>query len=221
MGRGGQSGSGLRQFLVDHERSVGQQARTRRQGLLTELFPDLETYRVLDLGGRLAFWQRLERRPAQVVALNPLAVGESAPWYEGRSGDACEPPADLAADTFDLVFSNSTIEHVGDAGRRRAFAAVARALAPRHWIQTPNRYFPIEPHWLAPGVQFLPVAGRAVFSRYWPLVHTRSRSWAAARAHAAGTELLGRRDLVELFPDSEIHEERMAGMTKSLVAVLK
>ncbi len=218
---GGRSSGGLRQILVDHERSIGQQARTRRQELLSELFPDLETYRVLDLGGRLAFWERLELRPAQVIALNPLPGSASTSWFEARVGDACDPPTDLAADTFDLVFSNSTIEHVGDLERRRAFADVVRELAPRHWIQTPNRYFPIEPHWLAPGVQFLPVTGRAAFSRYWPLVHTRSPDWPSARAHAAGTELIGRRELTSLFPDSEIHEERMLGMTKSLIATLK
>ncbi len=217
----GRSVGGLRQMLVDHERSLGQQARARRQALLSELFPDLETYRVLDLGGRFDFWRRLDVRPAQVVALNPLGGGHTAPWFEGRVGDACDPPPDVAADGFDLVFSNSTIEHVGDASRRQAFAAVVRELAPRHWIQTPNRYFPIEPHWLAPGVQFLPVTGRALFSRYWPLVHTRSPDWSSARAHAAGTDLIPRRELVSLFPDSEIHEERMLGMTKSLIATLK
>ncbi len=37
------------------------------------------------------------------------------------------------------------------------------------WVQTPYRYFPIEPHWIFPGFQFLPLSARTEISRRWPL----------------------------------------------------
>lgn len=53
---------------------------------------------------------------------------------------------------------NSPLEHVGGGHERRLrFAESVHALADRHRVQTPYRYFPIKPHWLAPGMQFLPV----------------------------------------------------------------
>jgi len=47
---------------------------------------------------------------------------------------------------FDLVFSNSVIEHVGDFERMRQFVHEARRVAKSYWIQTPSKWFPIEPH---------------------------------------------------------------------------
>ena len=67
----------------------------------------------------------------------------------------------------------------------------------------------------------MPVPMRAVFDRYWPLAHTRARSWERALEHVRETELIGRRELGALFPDSELHDERALGMVKSLIAVLK
>ena len=40
-----------------------------------------------------------------------------------------------------------------------------RELAQLHWVQTPYRYFPVEPHFLFPGFQFLPLTVRAVLMR--------------------------------------------------------
>lgn len=63
---------------------------------------------------------------------------------------------------FDLVYSNSVIEHVGGHARSCDFAGMVKTLARRHWgVQTPYRYFSIEPHWLFPGLQFLPQSARA------------------------------------------------------------
>jgi len=48
--------------------------------------------------------------------------------------------------SFDAVYSNSTIEHVGDESRQALFAAAVRRLAPAYWVQTPSSHFPIEIH---------------------------------------------------------------------------
>jgi hypothetical protein len=108
---------------------------------------------------------------------------------------------------------------VGGHAQRLRFAAEVHRLAARHWIQTPYRYFPIEPHWLFPGFQFMPVSVRAEISRRWPLVHTRSASHQDGVQAAMGVELLSRTEMASYFPDSTLRFERAVGAIKALIAV--
>jgi hypothetical protein len=176
--------------------------------------------RVLDLGGVPAAWQHLPAHPAEVVLVNLEPATEPAPaWMVQVEADACRLPARLRAERFDLVYSNSVLEHVGGHARRQAFAATVHASADRHWVQTPYRYFPIEPHWLFPGFQFVPPAGQVALSQRWPFGHIRSADRHAAVDDVLGVELLGRVQLASYFPTSEIWPERLGGLVKSLVAV--
>jgi hypothetical protein len=215
---------GVRTLLVDSPTSVGAQARLRRWELFQSQFPDIGDMRVLDLGGTVESWVRAPLRPAHVTVLNLTEPGSSV---EERitpvTGDACAARASLQAagapSTYDLVFSNSLIEHVGGHAQRSRLAESARDLAPYHWIQTPYRYFPMEPHWLFPLMQFLPVSMRAVVAERWPLGHSRPRSRAEAVSNVQWTELISITDLRAYFPDSRVLKERLFGLTKSVIAV--
>ncbi|MEU0571006.1 class I SAM-dependent methyltransferase [Nonomuraea sp. NPDC005983] len=183
-------------------------------------FPDLPRMDVIDLGGRATAWLRAPVRPASVHVINLEHDDEDLPgWLRTEVGDACELPKHVLAGRYDLVFSNAVIEHVGGYLRRRAFADSVHALAERHWVQTPYRYFPIEPHVLFPFYQFLPVSMRARISRTWPLVHTKSANQEAALRDALEVELIGRAEMSLLFPSSQLRAERVAGLVKSLIAV--
>jgi hypothetical protein len=189
-----------------------------------ELFPDLADLRVVDLGGTTETWRRAPVRPRQVVVLNLENPGESHdPALVPVLGDACAARSVLVGagvdPSFDLVFSNSLLEHVGGHARRAAVAEEVRALAPRHWVQTPYRYFPLEPHWLFPFMQFLPMPARAGVARWWPLVHTMPDSREVAMRDVQWTELIGVAELRSYFPESRVLRERVAGLTKSIVAV--
>ena len=139
-------------YRPDQADSVLSHFRRRRWQLLLDVFPELESMRVLDLGGRISQWTACPVRPAQVVVLNAEDAPESDAAFRVVWGDACAPPEDITTDRFDLVYSNSLIEHVGGYHRRAEMAEQVRELAPRHWIQTPYRYFPVEPHWMMPGL---------------------------------------------------------------------
>jgi hypothetical protein len=175
---------------------------------------------VIDLGGTAETWLRAPVRPRSlhIVNLEPEPDG-LPPWIRADQADACNLPAAVLSGRYDLVFSNSVLEHVGGHAQRLRFAAAVHTLAARHWVQTPYRYFPIDPHWLFPGFQFLPLTVRAEVSRRWPLVHTRSGSHEEGLRAAIGVELLSRTEMSLYFPGSQIRPERMAGMVKSLVAV--
>jgi methyltransferase family protein len=128
------------------------------------------------------------------------------PDYPGRRfvrGDARALPFEDGS--FDIAYSNSLVEHLHPGDRDR-FAAEIRRVARRYWVQTPNRFFPVEPHVLLPGFQFLPEPARR---RLWRL---------GMRGQYEQIELLGAAELRRLFPDAVIVRESFAGMTKSLIA---
>lgn len=207
----------LRSLLADPYRkgSLAARARERRWQMLLHHFPDLHQMRVVDLGGTPGYWRASPLKPAHVTVINREAF-EPIEGVDVVVGDACDPPPSLGI--VDLVFSNSLVEHLGGYERRRLFADVVRGLAPRYWIQTPYRYFPIEPHWLFPGFQFLPLRLRVALTGWWPLGHIHGRGLDALEL-TLGVELIDRTELAFLFPDGKILFERFWGLPKSLIAI--
>ncbi|MDQ6616498.1 MAG: class I SAM-dependent methyltransferase [Actinomycetota bacterium] len=207
-------------FLPENPRSLPGRARARRWRALLERFPDFADMRVLDLGGTPHSWASVPVHPAELTLIN-LGKYETNDRVRCILGDACDPPPELDELTFDFIYSNSVIEHVGGYHRRRAFADVVARTAPHYWIQTPARSFPIEPHWLFPGFQFLPVRVRALISQHWPFgfsgISGDDRD--ANLEEVLYVELLGAAEMGHLFPGSELLHERFVGLTKSLIAV--
>ena len=58
--------------------------------------------------------------------------------------------------SFDIVFSNAVIEHVGSRRSQRLFVVEALRVARRFFIVTPNRFFPVETHTGLPFIHYLP-----------------------------------------------------------------
>jgi hypothetical protein len=200
--------------------SLSAHSRAARWRELHTRFPALDRMRVVDLGGDLRAWRLAPVRPRELVLLNRYEQHAPDGWITTLVGDACALPEQLRGERFDLVYSNSVLEHVGGHARREAFAASVHALGDAHWIQTPYRYFPLEPHWLFPGFQLLPVRARAAITLRWPLGHyTGVDSMAEAVRWTLATELVSQTELRHYFPGSAIWRERVLGMTKSLVAV--
>lgn len=174
---------------------------------------------VVDLGGTVDYWLRAPVRPRSVHVLNLQSPPDDVPdWITVEVADATDP-AFLDHDTYDLAYSNSVIEHVGGHERRIAFAANVDALADRHWIQTPYRYFPVEPHWVCPFMQFLPLRARALLGLHWPLVHTPHEDMKSSIAAQLSVELLDITAMRHYFPESQIVYDRLVGLVKSVVAV--
>ncbi len=206
--------------------SLAARARWRRWELFLHHFPDLADMCVLDLGGYARGWAHVTPRPRRVVTLNldrDCDGADTGPGIEVVQGDACTPPTSLMSESFDLVYSNSLIEHVGGYFRRCQFSDVVHAAADRHWVQTPYRYFPLEPHWLFPLFQFLTPTARAWVAERWSLAH----EFRPGRAHAEvvdwvlSVELLSQHEFRHLFSSSTVMFERIAGLPKSMIAVRK
>lgn len=208
----------LKTALVDPKSpsSLGARARAKRWDVMLTQFPDLAGMRVLDLGGQTSFWATAPVRPEHVTLVDPniAHLQDRAKWMAVIQGDACDHSLNLTG--YDLCFSNSTIEHVGGPYRRAQFAHTVLTAAPQHWIQTPYRYFPLEPHWLFPGFQFLPLCAKAWLGERWTLGQPKGGGPVGA---ALDIELLTATEMKHLFPKSVLWRERVAGLVKSLVVI--
>jgi hypothetical protein len=178
--------------------------------------------RILDVGGTSEFWQLMglsKLGQARITLLNLQAPSASGPVFDSVAGDA----RDLSRypdRSFDVVFSNSVIEHLGPAfSDQQRMASEIQRVAKRYFVQTPNRYFPLEPHFLVPGFQFLPVSLRtwmvSSFDVGW---YKRIPDKSAARKEVESVSLLTEQQLRTLFPGAAIYKERLLGLTKSFVA---
>jgi ubiquinone/menaquinone biosynthesis C-methylase UbiE len=132
-------------------------------------------------------------------------------------GDARNIQAD--DNSFDVVFSNSVIEHVGTFQDQLQMAKEICRVGKRYFVQTPNKNFPLEPHFLFPFFQFLPFSVRAKLLQNFDLGWFRKvPNIQTARQIVESIRLLDKRKFVSLFPDAVLYEERILGMTKSFVA---
>lgn len=197
--------------------SISLRSRERKLRLfLEELQPTPETS-VLDVGadelgfgegdgcGTLNFFEERYPWPDRITALglhDGAGFRSRYPDIPYVQGDACALPFDDAS--FDVVFSNAVIEHVGDRDRQRAFVSEAIRVGRRVFLTTPNRRFPIEVHTQLPFIHWLPDV----------LSHSVYR--AAGKEIGTEVELLTRRSLAALFPG----RVRIVSLGLTLVAIV-
>jgi hypothetical protein len=197
--------------------------RRRRYRNFTSLFPPERCQRVLDLGGSAELWEMMEY-PAEITLLNIsshwLTVPTGTPRiYIPVIGDARQTR--YKNQSFDLVFSNSVIEHVGTEQDAARFASEMQRVGKAFYCQTPNKWFPIEPHLGTLFLHWFPsLLDRYVVFRYltlWGLMHKPDRN--TARLAAKDARLLTKRELKKIFPGAQIVTERVLLMPKSYIAM--
>lgn len=177
--------------------------------------------KIIDLGGEPDYWalfdiEELRALGVHIVMVNPQSIEVTDRMFTSIQGDARNLP-DFADNSFDLVHSNSVIEHVGGWMDKEAFSREVRRLAPAYFVQTPYQWFPIEPHWLAPFIHWFPEHIRAK----WLMLTNRGLrgDYAKAMHKVEGARLLDRAQMRCLFPDAGMKNERILGLTKSVMAI--
>jgi hypothetical protein len=176
--------------------------------------------RILDVGGTEIFWQMVGgcNRDIQITLLNLTEQPVSQANFTSVMGDA-RSLTQFADAEFDVVFSNSVIEHLGAYENQRRMADEVKRVGKRYFIQTPNRNFPIEPHFEFPFFQFMPIRVSAWIASHFALGwYGKFPSYEAAKKEIASIHLLSKRELERLFSEATICEEKLGGITISLIA---
>jgi len=193
--------------------------RPARWARFKAAFPCSQWRTVIDFGGTSLNWEMIDDR-YQVTLLN---FNPDVPCGRYRLMVADGRNTGLADSSFDLAFSNSVIEHLPTWEDQRRFAAEMARVGNAVYCQTPNFWFPIEPHYLTPFVHWIP----GFTNNYWLVRYCTVTGWLvkptrqACKEHLSSIRLLSLADLRALFPDCEIWTERVLGLAKSFTAVRK
>jgi SAM-dependent methyltransferase len=208
--------------------------RTRRARLFLDRLRPSAGDKILDVGGGKGGYLAgiLPYRSTVTIAdVDPAVLKIAADTYGFGTvqldGSATFAIGDKA---YDVVFCSSVIEHITGprdvifgitdsaefaASAREAqanFARELRRVAKRYFVQTPYKYFPVEPHSFLPFfIVLLPrrwqIRLLAFFGRHW------------IKSVQADFRLLTIGEMRALFPDAEIVLERYCGFVKSIVAI--
>ena len=171
--------------------------------------------RIVDVGGTERNWHLIKSEP-HVTLVNIVGGEYARGQFVSMRGDGTALQFPDAA--FDIAYSNSVIEHMGTFERQHAFARELRRVGNGYYVQTPYKWFPIEPHLLCVGIHWLP---KPIYRRLvrwlsvWGWVDRPSLG--DVDEQLAEIRLLTVAEMRGLFPDGELKRERLFGFTKSLI----
>jgi hypothetical protein len=195
--------------------------RQQRMERFLQLMRPAQGAAILDVGGLPAlngvpgFWQGYVDA-FEITLLNlpgsfdRYSKAELAP-YRLIEADACK--CVTLSKRYDVVFSNSVVEHVGSSRRQERFASFIRSAAESFWVQTPSPFFPVEAHCDVPFWWSIPIQLR----KKWIMSWRRSGEHFLAN-QMASTRPIGEKQLRQLLPNCTILTEHFLGFPKSLIA---
>jgi hypothetical protein len=191
--------------------------RGSRMRRFVKLFGIRNDMHIIDVGGRKCNWTLIDKQPDVTITNIEFDSYEDGRFHYVRTNGERLPYND---NSFAVCYSNSVIEHVGDAKARQQFAAEIRRVAPRYYVQTPYKWFFFDPHTVGAFVHWLPKRWQRRLIRWctpWGLIDRPSQE--KVDALIAEIDLLTEAEMRALFPDAQIIKERFLGFTKSLIAV--
>ena len=201
--------------------SFSNKMRAKRFKLFESLAASIPSpVRILDVGGTLEFWENrgwAGRDDLEITLINLSSEPTEYSNIFSCQGDATNL-SEYGDACFDIAFSNSVIEHLFTFENQKAMAREVQRVACAFWVQTPNYWFPIEPHFHIPGWQWMPesvrvgLLRRCQCGRRGPLPDKNE-----ARQSVREVRLLTKRELSVLFPGAEIVPEKLLGLTKSWI----
>ena len=197
--------------------------KKRFQKFLDLCKPQL-TDTMLDVGGTIDFWSGENQVCNKIDVLNirhietSSNISNNAKQIDLVVGDGrCLP---YNNNSYNIVFSNSVIEHVGSWEDQVNFAQECSRVGKKIWIQTPAKSFFIEPHYMTIFIHWLPKKMQKNLIRYfsvWGLLCKPAPESVCAIVDEI--RLISSDEMRILFPDCKILKERFAFLfVKSYIA---
>lgn len=210
--------------------SIGSKLRAKRIKPLLEIIRCIHNKKgrvnLLDIGGTQLYWTILpegflEKYNVWLTLVN--TSNEDRPYQNERFSFIIADGCDLSLfndGLFDIAHSNSVIEHVGSWRRKVSFANEIQRVSENYYVQTPNFWFPVEPHCMTPFFHWLPLPLRAYLVMHFKLGYWGKANNIDNAMHTVESAcLLTKKMLQMLFPNSSIITERFFLLPKSHTAI--
>jgi hypothetical protein len=188
--------------------------------------------KVIDLGGTVPFWQAWNITAQDKLHLTLVNdhvadaendVESQTPFIVNRRADVLTLTKDDFR-SFDLIFSNSMIEHLSSRHAQGELAGRIGSSGVPYFIQVPNKYAPVDPHIPRPYLPFFGAYPKPVQARIITLKSFGGDGRKPASLEEAYESFLnyynplGIRDMRELFPGAKVEFERAFGAPMSILA---
>lgn len=172
---------------------------------------------ILDVGGKINFWENRDLAGNNDYKITIVNIEKEKSLYSNiktKMGDATDL-SQFNNKSFDIAHSNSVIEHLYNFDNQKKMASEIIRVGKKHIVQTPNKKFFLEPHYLLPFFQFMPDDLKYLILTKTKL--SRLKKWDENFAHQYIKEirLINLKEMKELFPNSKIYFEKFMGMNKS------
>ena len=188
------------------------------KALLDNMTKGGKKIKILDIGGTEDYWNSMGLQLGnniEIVLLNLYKIEVKGAGFSSIKGDACHLEG-MPDKSFDLVFSNSVIEHLFSMQNQKKMASEVKRVGKNYYIQTPNKFFPIEPHWVFPFFQFLPFGLKVFLTQNFSLGHIpKAKNKQEAIDLVNEVNLLSKKELENLFSESKLYIEKFVGFDKS------
>jgi len=204
--------------ISENKDSLGNKFREKRFSFFLKKFKKMQKpVTILDVGGKINFWENRGIAGNTNFEITLINIEKEKSLYSNirtKKGDATDL-SQFDDKSFDIVHSNSVIEHLYNFNNQSKMASEIIRVGKKHIVQTPNKYFFIEPHYLLPFFQFIPNK-----LKYYILTKTklsRLKKWDKnfAKQYIKEIRLLSEKEMKTLFPKSKIYFEKFLGMNKS------
>lgn len=206
--------------LYGNKKSLWNKLRQKRFNfLLSKLTQISKPYKIIDIGGTEQYWEKrgiTGNKDFDITIVNLTGKEPKYPNIRFVNVDARDLSI-FKSNEFDISYSNSVIEHLGNIKEMNKMAKESRRISKYFFIQTPNKYFPIEPHFLLPFFQFLPEKIKIKILTNTRLVEKKKRSSKEAKSWVQSIKLLSMNELQRLYPKGKIYKEKIFGITKSYI----
>ena len=172
---------------------------------------------ILDIGGKINFWENRDLAGNLNYKITIVNIEKEKSNYQNINfeiGNATNL-SQFANKSFDIVHSNSVIEHLYNFNNQSKMASEIIRVGQKHIVQTPNKYFFLEPHYLIPFFQFFPDKLKYLTITKTKLSRLKKWNKKFAKQYIKEIRLLSLKEMKILFPDSKIYYEKFLGMNKS------